>query len=107
MLFWLFAQNKPSRASALYPYVQTRASGISCARKSAGQKTVRLSSVEMLSVREVAVFDLKIEKIASRFLPPDGELSLRLPLWWSSHVRRGWPRRPWMKMMLGQVRPQG
>jgi hypothetical protein len=40
MLFLLLAWKRPPMTSALYPYVHTRACGMSTARYSSGQKTV-------------------------------------------------------------------
>jgi len=99
--------------SALYPYVHTRASGISCARYSSGQKIWDGGGGdEAGEERECACVESSDNDLAVRLLnkdlKPPGFLVVLLPMPLSlplftlaaCQVPWGWPRRPWTNITL-------
>ena len=101
-LFLLFASNIPPITSALYPYVQTLASGMSSVRYSSGQNTVALLGPSIVEVAGGG-FDLKRDlKVLSLLGAIFSIFSLfTSPL--SAHVCLGCPLRPCTKTMLCHV----
>lgn len=101
-LFLLFAWNTPPITSASYPYVHILASGISSARKSTGQNI--LGEVEsfssLLTLLVVDLDDLARNKELKRRLRGVATAGSPLRAGSLSHVRFGWPRKPWMKTIL-------
>lgn len=105
-LFSLFGVNTPLITSELYPYVHTMASGISWGMNSCGQKGRGCGLLGPGLDRSDRSRDLsRLKKVLSLDVGSGvGSRSVSRP---SSeprpHVFCGWPRRPWMKMMLGHV----
>jgi hypothetical protein len=119
MLFWLFDAKSPPMTSALYPYAHTRASCISDAKYSSGQKDSVVGGAAGFSILLGVGLSLAFLKPKNDFMPlrrlgvldaaPAG-VSSCVP--WGlvsmspgdAQVSRGCPRRPWTKMMLARIR---
>lgn len=128
ILFLFSAPKKAPITSALYPYVQTRACGMSTAKYSSGQKTVDGASAGADDVGlEMGICAcsgrVTIERLArlwNQDLRPLDLFIVSLLPWLAlaaaaaavavaaaaftvSQIPRGWPRRPWTNTILWAI----
>lgn len=97
-LFVLWSRNALPITPTSYPKVQNLARGMSSTRKSLGQKTgfeIDASSGTSPLFFDLDFFDLELKTSRGPFFEAPFSTSAV-----NSHDLRGWPIKPWMKMML-------